>query len=208
MNLGTLYIISAPSGAGKTSLVHALVERMSSVVVSVSYTTRLPRSGEVDGWDYHFVSEQTFLQKVESGEFLEHAQVFDHYYGTASTAVTVKLSQDYDVVLEIDWQGARQVRQLMPECASIFILPPSLDALERRLRARGQDPDTIIERRMQAAVREMTYYAECDYLIINDDFERALDDLAAVISANHLRIQPQSRRLESLLQHLLYAANT
>lgn len=203
MNLGTLYILSAPSGAGKTSLVRALVERQPSLTVSVSHTTRAPRPDEEDGYAYHFVNERDFLELVEAGGFLEHAKVFDHFYGTARASVQEELRADRDVVLEIDWQGAQQVRRQMPGCESIFIVPPSRATLETRLRSRGQDPDSVIERRMRDAVREMSHYAEYDYLVVNDDFERALADLECIVTANRLRVGGQARREQTLLRELL-----
>jgi guanylate kinase len=202
-SLGTLYILSAPSGAGKTSLVKALVDRQPSLTVSVSHTTRAPRPGEEAGRDYHFVNERDFLELVEAGGFLEHAKVFDHFYGTALASVQTDLRADRDVVLEIDWQGAQQVRRQMPGCESIFIVPPSRDALETRLRTRGQDAESVIERRMRDAVREMSHYAEYDYLVVNDDFERALAELECIVTANRLRLGGQARRQQVLMRELL-----
>jgi len=170
---GTLFIFSAPSGAGKTSLVKALLQAMDGIEVSVSHTTRPPRPGEVDGVDYHFVDVPTFEKMVAEGAFLEHARVFDNYYGTARSSVEARLQAGVDVILEIDWQGARLVREQF--------LPPSREALEVRLRGRGQDSDEVIARRMRDAVREMSHYAEFDYLVINDDFEVALGELRAIV---------------------------
>ena len=200
---GTLYIISAASGAGKTSLVKALVESTEDVVVSVSYTTRPKRSGEENGVHYHFVSREQFEAMLAQEEFLEHAQVFDNQYGTSRTWVTERLAAGLDVVLEIDWQGARQVRKLHPESVSIFVLPPSRAELERRLRGRGQDAEEIIARRMRDAVDESSHYNEFDYTVVNDDFETAVTDLTAIIRAQRLRRANQETRQRSLLHELL-----
>jgi guanylate kinase len=206
MSLGTLYIISAPSGAGKTSLVKALLERMTGVVVSVSHTTRAPRPGEVDGIDYHFIDKAAFERLVEAGEFLEHAQVFDNYYGTSRAAVLERLDAGEDVILEIDWQGARQVSAAFPEAVRVFILPPSREALRERLTARGQDGEEVISRRMADAVREMSHYDEYHYLIFNDDFDLALAELEALFRARRLRSDAQQQRYGSELKGLLEAA--
>ena len=200
---GTLYIISAPSGAGKTSLVKALLEVCTGVVVSVSHTTRLRRSGEVDGEDYNFVSPDDFRRLAEQGGFLEHAQVFDNRYGTARGPVMDQLRQGVDVILEIDWQGARQVRAAMPESVSIFILPPSRMELERRLRSRGQDSNGVIARRMQDAVNEMSHYDEYDYLVVNDDFREARNDLLAIVRSRRLRAEVQQVYIGDVLDELL-----
>ena len=203
MHSGMLYIVSAPSGAGKTSLVKALIEQLDGIEVSVSHTTRAMRPGEVDGSDYHFVSEQHFLEKVGQGEFLEHAQVFDNFYGTSRLTVEDRLAQGFDVILEIDWQGAAQVRKQMADSLSIFILPPSRDELDRRLRGRGQDSEEIIARRMQDAVNEMSHYPEFDYLVINDDFEQALTELKAIVIGNRMRLDRQEKHHEQLLSDLV-----
>lgn len=203
MSKGTLYIISAPSGAGKTSLVRELVSSNEHIVVSVSHTTRAMRPGEQDGVDYHFVAKDAFLEMVDSSAFLEHACVFDNYYGTSQQHVEQQLQNGHDVILEIDWQGARQVRKLFPESLSVFILPPSLEALKQRLNSRGQDSEEIIERRMNDAVNEMSHYAEFDYLLVNDDFDAALQQLRCIFSANRLRQLHQQRVLEKLLIDLL-----
>jgi len=200
---GTLYVISAPSGAGKTSLVRALVERLDGVAASVSHTTRAMRPGEADGVHYHFVSRERFMAMVEAGDFLEHAQVFDNFYGTSQQAVEDQLRAGQDVILEIDWQGAQQVRRLMPACESIFILPPSREELERRLRGRGQDGDEVIARRMRDAVNEMSHYPEFDYLVINEVFEEALGELQAIFVANRQRLARQQAEHEALLRGLL-----
>ena len=181
--IGTLYIISAPSGAGKTSLVHALLERDKQVMVSVSHTTRAKRDGEQDGVHYNFISVETFNQMVEKGVFLEYAQVFDNFYGTSRDWVEARLNEGHDVILEIDWQGARLTRKAFPAATGIFILPPSRQALEERLQGRGQDSDAIIARRMRDAVSEIEHYDEFDYLIVNDDFDTALNELAAIFTA-------------------------
>ena len=203
MSLGTLYIISAPSGAGKTSLVKALLERLSGAVVSVSHTTRAPRAGEQDGVDYHFLDKVEFERLVEGGEFLEHAQVFDNYYGTRRATVLERLEADEDVILEIDWQGARQVAEAFPHAIRIFILPPSREALQERLMARGQDSDEVISRRMADAINEMGHYGEYDYLVINDDFDVALLELEALFRARRLRNDAQQQRYASQLNGLL-----
>lgn len=200
---GSLYVIAAPSGAGKTSLVKQLLETTDNIAVSVSHTTRQPRPGEVDGEHYHFVDVATFEKMRDDQQFLEYAQVFDNYYGTSRQAVDSLLKKGMDVILEIDWQGAQQVRKLYSECCGIFILPPSRQALDQRLRSRGQDDESIIQRRMQDAVAEMSHYQEFDYLVINDDFDVALEMLRAIILARRQRIELQSQRQEQLLQDLL-----
>jgi len=200
---GTLYIISAPSGAGKTSLVHALLEACPGLTVSVSHTTRVQREAERDGVHYHFVDEQSFLAMIEAGAFLEHASVFGNRYGTAIQPVRDRLRQGVDVILEIDWQGARQVRAAMPDAVSVFILPPSRIELEQRLRGRGQDSDEVIERRMRDAVNEMSHYAEYDYLVVNDDFREARADLLAIIRSRRLRQAAQQQHLGDTLDELL-----
>lgn len=201
---GTLYVISAPSGAGKTSLVRALLESAGEdLVLSVSHTTRAPRPGEVDGRDYHFVAAETFRRMIDEGAFLEHARVFDNFYGTAREGIEAQLVQGRDVILEIDWQGARQVRRALPESVGIFILPPSREALRERLRARGQDEEAVIARRMRDAVNEMSHYGEYDYLVINEVFRAAHDELAAIICCRRLRLAGQQRRHAALLASLL-----
>jgi guanylate kinase len=201
--LGTLYVISAPSGAGKTSLVKVLLEQTAEIGVSVSHTTRAKREGEQDGVDYHFVAKDDFISMVKQGAFLEHAQVFDNFYGTAIANIEEKLKQGEDVILEIDWQGAEQVRKQLPYSVNIFILPPSQQALEQRLRARGQDSDEIIARRMRDAKSETSHYSEYDYLVVNDDFEAALVELRSIVLARRNRYAAQTPRLRALLSELL-----
>ncbi len=200
---GTLYIVSAPSGAGKTSLVKALIDSEPRIRVSVSHTTRAMRPGEENGVNYHFVSHDIFSAMIERGEFLEHAQVFDNFYGTSQKWVEQTLAEGFDLILEIDWQGAQQVRKLMPLAKSIFILPPTQEALRHRLTNRGQDSSEIIERRMREAVSEMSHYVEYDYLVINDDFAHALSDLKAIFRANQLQARVQTQRHSGLLGELL-----
>ncbi|WP_070885848.1 guanylate kinase [Pseudomonas sp. D2-3] len=200
---GTLYIISAPSGAGKSSLVKALIDSEPLIRVSVSHTTRGMRPGEQDGVHYHFVDHAQFTAMLEQGEFLEHAQVFGNYYGTSQRALEKTLAEGIDLILEIDWQGAQQVRRLMPQAKSIFILPPTLEALRHRLTSRGQDSGEVIEQRMREAVSEMSHYVEYDYLVINDDFSHALSDLKAVFRANQLLQTSQQQRHAGLLSELL-----
>lgn len=201
--IGTLYIVSAPSGGGKTSLVRALRESEAGMVVSVSHTTRRRRPSERSGVDYHFVDRAAFKRMAAAGEFLEYARVYDQYYATAHAAVAQELANGRDVLLDIDWQGARQVRAAMPEAVSIFLLPPSRAELERRLRGRAQDSDVVIAARMQAAVEEMTHYVEYDYLVINDHFEQALADLRAIVRAQRLRCTVQAQRWARVVSELL-----
>ena len=200
---GTLYVFAAPSGAGKTSLVKALLDASDGIEVSVSHTTRAPRPGEVDGVNYHFTDVAVFNVMVNEGSFLEHAQVFDNFYGTARANIEERLATGVDVILEIDWQGARQVRQQFPDSLGVFILPPSRQALEDRLRGRGQDGDEVIARRMEDAESEMSHYAEFDFLVINDDFDTALAELKAIITANRLRSPLQASRYGEMLNELL-----
>ncbi len=183
---GKLYIISAPSGAGKTTLIRALLESTPELELSVSFTTRPKRPNERDGIDYHFIDEKEFERRIESGQFLEYAKVFDHYYGTSRAWVERELAQGSDVLLEIDWQGAQQVRKIIPDTVSIFILPPSYKALEGRLRQRGADDQDTITRRMRDAVSEVSHYHEYDYMVLNEKFETALEDLRAIVRASRL----------------------
>jgi guanylate kinase len=203
MNQGKLYIISAPSGAGKTSLVKQLLKELDSLSVSVSHTTRAMRPGEIHGSDYFFVSVDTFKTMIPKQAFLEYAQVFDNFYGTSQQAVENNLNNGLDVILEIDWQGAQQIRQMLPECQSIFILPPSIEVLQQRLRNRAQDSEEIIARRMAEAVTEMSHYGEFDYLVVNDDFNQALTELKSIILANRLLKTRQQIVHTDLLKGLL-----
>jgi guanylate kinase len=181
MPQGRLYVVAAPSGAGKTSLVKALMEREPRIQFSVSYTTRKPRPNEIPGRDYHFVSAERFQEMVDNHEFLEHARVFDHRYGTGVHTVQEALSNGEQLLLEIDWQGARQVRARLPEACSIFILPPSRAALELRLKGRSTDSEEVIQRRLQDAAHDLSHWTEFDYVVINDRFEQALEDLQAIV---------------------------
>ncbi len=203
MNTGKLYIISAPSGAGKTSLVKQLIADMDDLTVSISHTTRAMRDGEQHGRDYFFVSVDAFKTMIEGEAFLEHARVFDNFYGTARKTVEDNLASGLDVILEIDWQGAQQVKRMMADCRSIFILPPSIAVLQQRLKGRGQDSDEVIERRMRDATAEMSHYQEFDYLIVNDDFQQALGQLKSVIVADRLGQDRQQRKLSDLLAELV-----
>jgi len=199
---GNVFIICAPSGAGKTSLVAELLRRDRSVRLSVSHTTRAPRPGEQDGRDYHFVSRTEFIAMIERGEFLESAEVHGNLYGTSQGWIDEQRTRDVDIVLEIDWQGAQQVRKLIADAIGIFILPPSPDTLRRRLIDRGQDHDAVIERRLQAARGEMEHLPEFDYVIINRNFDDAVDDLVSIVRANRLRIAAQVSRHSDLINGL------
>jgi guanylate kinase len=202
MQRGRLYVVSAPSGAGKTSLVKALMEREPRIRFSVSYTTRKPRANEIAGRDYHFVSIERFEEMAAKGEFLEHARVFDNCYGTGARTVEEALDNGEQLLLEIDWQGAAQVRARLPEAHSIFILPPSRTALEQRLNARSTDSNAVIERRLKDAAQDMTHWAEFDYVVINDRFEQALGDLQAIVEdrGGHLLAQrPEAARFAARL---------
>lgn len=203
MNTACLFTISAPSGAGKTSLVKALLEkRAESIAVCVSHSTRAIRPGEVDGQAYHFVSLEAFDQMIANDEFLEHARVFDNCYGTARASVDALLASGRHVILEIDWQGARQVKAKIPETVSIFILPPSREALEGRLRDRGTDDEATIARRMRDADREMSHYHDAEYLVINDEFEQALFDLDAIIHTQGLTLARQKLKNRALVDSI------
>jgi guanylate kinase len=200
---GTLYVISAASGAGKTSLVAAVLQQVPGIEVSVSHTTRTPREGEKDGVNYHFVDKAKFEAMVEAGEFIESATVFGNMYGTSRQHIQEQLLKGNDVILEIDWQGARQIRQLMNDCRSIFIVPPSIAALRQRLTSRGQDDETIINRRMREAVSEMSHYVEFEYLVINDDFDEARENLVAIIMGERMLLEHQQQKHADLLVELL-----
>ena len=200
---GILYVISAPSGAGKTSLIKALREQQPELALSTSHTTRPKRPGEQDGVDYHFVDQATFLRMIGEGDFLEHAEVFGNYYGTSEGAVRGQLEQGRDLILEIDWQGAQQVRKRFPAAVSIFILPPDVDTLRQRLSDRGQDDEAVIRKRMDQAVSEISHYNEYDYLVINDDFEQALSELTAILLSQRLQLSQQSQRHEMRIRQLL-----
>lgn len=200
---GSLYIVSAPSGAGKTSLVGKLIELDSHIKVSVSSTTRPMRPGEENGVNYHFLSIEQFKQKISEGDFLEHAQVFDNFYGTSRSTVEEQLKAGKDVILEIDWQGAQQVRKLIPEAISIFILPPSLEELSRRLNNRGTDSEEVIARRMRDAVSEMSHYDEFDYIVINNHFDTALKQLHSIFLAGRLSKARQVTQHKNLIDALL-----
>jgi guanylate kinase len=203
LNNGNLFIVSAPSGAGKTSLLKELLKKDGSLALSVSHTTRTSRPGEENGVHYHFVSVDEFMALAGEAAFLEQAQVFDNYYGTSQSGVESQLESGTDVVLEIDWQGAQQVRKAFPDAISIFIIPPSIAALRERLSSRGQDDESIIERRMQDAQKELSHYAEYDYLVVNDRFDDALDDLACIVVSVRLRLEQNARRYSSALQEML-----
>lgn len=199
---GSLFIVSAPSGAGKTSLVHALLNINPQIDLSVSYTTRNPRAGERDGKDYHFVSRDTFLEMAGRGEFLESAEVYGNLYGTSQTWISQEIAKGNDTLLEIDWQGAAQVRKLFPACISIFILPPSIDALEQRLNGRGKDSGQVIAKRLAAAREDVAHVAEFDYVIINDNLNEALRELNAVVLSARLRCAKQLVRHQALINQL------
>ena len=202
-NRGQLFVIAAPSGAGKTSLVKALIARKPELHVSISHTTRAQRATEEPGREYYFIRKEEFQDRVKRGEFLEHAQVFDNYYGTGRAPVNEQLAQGRNVILEIDWQGARQVRAAMPEARTIFILPPSRQALDERLRNRKTDTEDVIARRLRDAVGDMSHWSEFDYVVVNADFERATADLAAIIEGQAERLSASRPDLLPLLQDLL-----
>lgn len=200
---GTLYVVSAPSGAGKTSLLKQLIQEMENVETSISHTTRVMRSGELDGVDYHFVDQAKFKQLIFESAFFEHAEVFGNFYGTSKASIQEQLNSGVDVILEIDWQGARQIREQLPQSCSIFILPPSKEALHERLQGRGQDDNEVIERRMEAAQGEMSHYTEYDYLVINDDFSLAVSELKAIMIAKRQKLAFQQQKYAHLLSNLL-----
>ena len=195
---GVLYIVSAPSGAGKTSLVKALLKTDPAIRLSVSYTTRAPRPGESDGRDYHFVNRHDFEAMLAEGEFLEHAEVYGNFYGTSKGSIARDLNAGHDILLEIDWQGAEQVKQHFQQSASIFILPPSFNALRTRLAGRGQDSGAVIERRLAAAAHDVAHAAAFDYIIVNDDFDHALQDLVAITRSIRLEAARQLKRHTAL----------
>lgn len=206
MNKGRLFIISAPSGAGKTSLVRALASAMPNIYISVSHTTRAKRPNEQEGVHYYYVGESKFEHLIEQDAFLEHAYVFGHYYGTAKTSVTQHLDAGQNVILEIDWQGAQQVRKRMPGAISIFILPPSLTTLKERLVSRGQDALEVIQKRLLAAQQEISHYHEFDFLIVNDQFDEAQKQLQAIISASLNKADHAEQAYAEILQDLLKKA--
>lgn len=196
---GNLFIVSAPSGAGKSSLVNALLERDAAIRLSISYTTRAPRPGEEDGVHYHFVSHEAFQERLGRGEFLESAEVYGNYYGTSQPWIEAERAAGRDILLEIDWQGAAQVRRLVPDAISIFVLPPSIEELRSRLQGRGTDSEEVITRRMAAAREDISHCLEFDYLVVNDQFDTALADLLAIARAHRLGIHSQEKRLAGLL---------
>jgi guanylate kinase len=202
MDQGNLFVVTAPSGAGKTSLVRELLAVDAHVRLSVSYTTRPPRPGEKDGHDYHFVSRETFEAMLGRGDFLESAEVYGNYYGTSQVWITETMQSGKDILLEIDWQGAAQVRRLFPEAVGVFILPPSLEALRQRLKARGQDSEDVIERRMRVAQEDVSHVGEFEYVIINNIFAEAAADLCAVFRAERLKVTRQLARHSDLMTKL------
>lgn len=199
---GNLFIVAAPSGGGKTSLVKQLIASLDHIEVSISHTTRSMRPGEQNGVDYFFITNPQFNQMVEENAFIEHAQVFNHLYGTSIAQIASRLAHGIDVVLDIDWQGAQQIRQAFPDAISVFIIPPSLDALKQRLKNRSQDNEQIIEERMKKAEAELSHYPEFDYLIVNDNFEHAAAELKAIVIANRLQIDRQTNKQSKLLSFL------
>lgn len=198
-----LFVVSAPSGAGKTSLLKQLISELDKVQTSISHTTRTKREAEVDGVDYHFVGLKQFTDLVSENAFFEHAEVFGNHYGTSKASISEQLAKGIDVILEIDWQGARQIKKQLPESLSIFILPPSKQELEKRLQGRGQDDESIIQGRMDAAIDEMSHYDEYGYLVINDDFAQAVSEIKAIILAERLKMTLQCKKHAQLLANLL-----
>ncbi|MFT5573732.1 MAG: guanylate kinase [Cryomorphaceae bacterium] len=196
---GKLFIISAPSGAGKTSLAHALLANTGNIIMSISHTTRQQRAGEVDGQDYFFVGQPEFLRMVDENLFLEYAEVYGNYYGTSRLAVETMLADGNNVLLDIDWQGARKVRAKMPKAVSIAVLPPSVSELERRLRSRGSDAESVIQSRMRQAKDEMAHCSEADFIVMNDDFNAALDDLTLILDGKSDKLRALNVNLEALL---------
>ena len=201
--LGELFVVAAPSGAGKTSLVRAVMQRLPELRFSISYTTRPQRPAEQDGRDYFFVDKAEFARMVAQSEFLEHAQVFDNCYGTSRPQVEQLLEAGHDVLLEIDWQGAQQVRRAMPQCRSIFILPPSRAALETRLRSRATDSEAVIQRRLRDSIADMSHWVEFDYVVVNEDFERATGELQQILTGIGEHLRGDRVELRNLLQQLL-----
>lgn len=202
-NRGKLFVIAAPSGAGKTSLVRALMERRPALRFSISYTTRAQRAKETHGHDYFFVDKAGFERMVAAGEFLEHARVFDNYYGTSRQQVEQILDAGQDVLLEIDWQGAQQIRRALPECLSIFVLPPSVAALEQRLRNRATDSDEVIARRLRDSIADLSHWSEFDYIVVNDDFTHATAELEAIVSGRGEHLRRDRADLQGLIAKLL-----
>lgn len=200
---GNLFIVAAPSGGGKTSLVKKLVESLEDIEVSISHTTRAMRPGEQHGVNYFFIDENEFIRMIDESAFLEHARVFNHLYGTSINQINERLQKGIDVVLDIDWQGAEQIRRSFPDAVSIFIVPPSLDVLKQRLLDRRQDKDEVISDRMRKAQDELSHYPEFDYLIVNDNFEKAAMELEAIVIANRLRIERQINKQSKLLSFLM-----
>ena len=203
MNLGKLFIITAPSGAGKTTLVHALVSQDKKLCVSISHTTRPARVGEENGVNYHFIEKSEFTTRLSEGDFLESAEVYGYHYGTSKLWVSEQLNKGLDVILEIDWQGAQQIRKLYPDTCSIFILPPSIEALTERLTERAQDDSETIDNRMQQAQGVMEHVAEANFVVVNDDFQAALQDIRAIIRSQRLVVTSQQRNLSELLTSLV-----
>ena len=200
---GTLYIVAAPSGAGKSSIVNAVLARDPNICLSISFTSRQPRPGERHAEHYHFVSADEFEAMVEAGDFFEHARVHGDWKGTARQSVEPQLASGKDVLLEIDWQGARQVRSKVPDSVMVFILPPSREALEQRMRVRAQDTEAVIRQRLDAAREEMSHYTEFDYVIVNEHFETAVDEMCAIFTASRLRREAQVARHSRLITQLL-----
>lgn len=200
---GTLYIVAAPSGAGKSSIVNAVLSRVANVALSISYTSRAPRPGERHAQHYHFISKAEFETMIANGQFFEYALVHGDYKGTARNSVLPQLTNGLDVLLEIDWQGARQVREQIPEAKSIFILPPSKQALETRMRNRGQDSEQVIAQRLSAAREEISHYDEFDFIVVNEHFDSAVQEVTAIFTANRLQLQQQKQRFSALIEQLL-----
>ncbi|MGC1183493.1 guanylate kinase [Legionella sp.] len=201
--MGNLFIVAAPSGGGKTSLIRNLIKSLDKIEVSISHTTRTMRPGELDGADYFFINEQEFLGMVYDNAFLEHAQVFNHLYGTSIAQINARLTRGIDVVLDIDWQGAAQIKQIFPDSVSVFIIPPSIAELKQRLMSRSQDNDEVISERMKKAQDELSHYSEFDYLIVNDNFDHAVAELKAIVVANRLLIKRQINKQAKLLSFLM-----